>query len=277
MTNSISKTILSVYSKLFSIKNSRYVNRFVLTEVKYEKGREIISSEKEQRAHDDLKEGIENLKKMAEKYPFIKELKEIIFVEVKDLDSLKFTVEVEDSNAKITVGWDQSKKPTLVLPIYAANLKKLKEITTDGDISLDDVYRFVRGLLVPFLKSLYQADYSNLPKDKSYMQLDNFIHVEVINENNVEVEGFPGPAQATVVNVDGQWLVFDGFHGDPDLKYSMNIKQALEFVYLIKMKILKHAPSANLSELMPYLQKYNKLKDEVTVYQRKWHNVEELG
>lgn len=274
--NSISKAILSVYSKLFSLKNSRYVNRFVLVDNKYESGRQEITNPQEQKSYDDLKEGTENLTKLSEKYPFIKEINEIIFIEVKDLDSFKLTVEANNGNAKIMVGWNTSRKPTLVLPIYSANLKKLKEITSDKDISLDDVYRFVRGLLVPFLKSLYQADYSNLPKDKSYMKLDNFIHVEVLNENNVEVEGFPGPAQATVVNVDGQWLVFEGLHGDPDIKYSMNIKQALEFVYLIKLKILKHAPSANLSELTPYIQKYNKLKDEVTVYERKWHSVEEI-
>lgn len=273
----IINAILSVYAKLFSIKNSRYVNRFVLIEEKYDNGKEEISDEKEQKALDNLKEGINNLAKLKEKYPFIKEIKETIFIEVKDLNNLKFTVEAESGEANIKVGWDNSKRPTLVLPIFTANLQKLKEITADNEISLDDVYRFIRGMIVPFLKSLYQADYSNLPKDKSYMKLDNFIHVEVRNESGVEVEGFPGPAQATVVNVDGQWLVMEGLHGDPDLKYSMNIKQALEFVYLIKLKILKLAPSSDIKELLPYLEKYNKLKDEVTVYERKWHNVEELG
>ena len=101
--------------------------------------------------------------------------------------------------------------------------------------------------------------------------------MEVFNENGVEVDGFPGPAQATVVNVDGQWLIFEGFQGDPDIKYSMNIKQGLEFAYLIKVRILKRAPTVNIAELLPDLKKYNDLKEKVTVYEREWHNVEELG
>ena len=273
----MSNAILSLYSKLFSLRNSRYVNRFVLPPKKYEPGRNKIMNEKEQEALDNLKAGITNIHGMVEKYPVIKELKETIFMVVEDLDNLKFTLEVENGDANVTMGWDASKKPTMILPLYSINLGNLKKMTADNEVGLDDIYRFTRVLFIPFLKSLYQADHSNLPKDKSYMQLDNLIHVEVFNENGVEVDGFPGPAQATVVNVDGQWLIFEGFQGDPDIKYSMNIKQGLEFAYLIKVRILKRAPTVNINELLPDLKKYNDLKKKVAVYERKWHNVEELG
>ena len=272
----MSNAILSIYSKLFSIKNKRFVNRFVLSHQKYDSGRKTISNNREQEALNNLKDGIANIHKMTDKYPVIKELRETIFMVIKDLDDLKLTLEVVDGDAKVTVGWDVSNKSIMILPLYSINLKNLKEITADRDISLDDVYRFTRVLFIPFLKSLYQADYSNLPKDKSYMQLDNFIHVEVFNENGLEVDGFPGPAQATVVNVDGQWLIFEGLQGDPDIKYSMNIKQGLEFAYLIKVRILNRATTASFTELLPEIKKYNDLKNKVTVYERKWHNVKEL-
>ena len=192
---------------------------------------------------------------------------------VKDLNGLKFTIDLNNGNINIGIGWHANKKHTLVLPLYKHNIEHLKEITQKGDLTFPDIYRFIRVLFIPFLKSLYQADYSNLPKDKSYMQLDNFIHVEVVPDQNIEVEGFPGPARATVVNVDGQWLVFEGFQGDPDIKYSMNIKQALEFAYLVKVKILQHAPDTDIIHLMPVIKKYNDLKKVVQVYERKWHNI----
>lgn len=273
----MNKKLLALYSKIFSVKNSRYVNRFVSAAPIFESGRATISNEAEQKAINNLNQGIENFKKMLDKYPFIKEINETIYIIVGDLDDLKFTVDVSSGKASVEIGWNLKKKPTLVLPLHSSNLEKLNEVTADGDLSLSDAYRFIRGLFIPFLKSLYQGDYSNLPKDKSYLKLDNFIHVEVINDLGIEVDGFPGLAQATVVNVDGQWLIFEGLQGDPDIKYSMDIKQALEFAYLIRLKIAQMAPSSDMTQLMPFVKKYNELKDKVTVYERKWHNVEELN
>lgn len=276
MSKSFNNLILTLYSKLFSIKNTRYVSRFALVKEEFDPGRSKLQSKEEEKILNSLEQSRENLIKILHKYPVIKELKETIFMVVKDSNDLKFTIDINNGDITINVGWHIHKKHTLILPLYKQNIENLKEVTSKGDLFLDDIYRFVRVLFIPFLKGLYQADYSNLPKDKSYMQLDNFLHVEVIPEHNIEVEKFPGPARATVVNVDGQWLVFEGFQGDPDIKYSMNIKQALEFAYLLKVKILQHAKDTDIIHLMPVINKYNDLKKVVQVYERKWHSIEEL-
>lgn len=267
------KILLSIFAKLFSITNIRYVNRFIPVREKYSQGRTEINTPQEQEALENLKSGIENFKKMLGKYPVLKELSETLYLVIKDLDDFKFTVDIKDGDAEVTVGWDLEKTPSFVLPLYAKNLENVKDVTVDGVIDLNDAYRFIRVLFIPFLKGLYQGDYPHLPKDKSYLKLDNFIHVEVFNEAGIEVDGFPGPAQATVVNVDGQWLVFEGFQGDPDIKFSMNLKQALEFAYLIRIKLIQAPPSTNWIALKPVTDRYNKLKEEVTVYERDWHNI----
>ncbi|OGG03536.1 hypothetical protein A2W14_03045 [Candidatus Gottesmanbacteria bacterium RBG_16_37_8] len=276
MSKLFNNLILNIYSKFSSIKNTRYVRCFVLIKEEFEPGRSNLQSKEEEKIYNDLEQSKDNLVKILHEYPVIKELKETIFMVVKDLNDLKFTVDINNGDIKLSIGWHIHKKHTLILPLYKHNIEHLKEITSKGELSLDDIYRFVRVLFIPFLKGLYQADYSNLPKDKSYMQLDNFIHVEVVPEHNIEVEGFPGPARATVVNVDGQWLVFEGFQGNPDIKYSMNIKQALEFAYLLKVKILQHAKDTDIIHLMPVINKYNDLKKAVQIYERKWHSIEEL-
>lgn len=267
------KALLSIFAKIFSLANTRYVNKFIPVREKYSTGRTEIKNPQEQEALGNLEAGIANFKKVLDEYPVLKELREILYLVVKDLDDLKFTVDIKDGDAGVTVGWDLDKTPSFVLPLYAKNLENVKEVTADGVIDLNDAYRLIRVLFIPFLRGLYQGDYPHLPTDRSYLKLDNFIHVEVFNESGIEVDGFPGPARATVVNVDGQWLIFEGFQGNPDVRYSMNVNQALEFAYLIRIKLIQAPPTSSWVSLKPIIARYNELKEEVTVYERDWHTI----
>lgn len=271
----MSNTLVSVFAKLFSAVNRRYVNTFVPVKNELTQGRTTIKTQKEKSAFENLLAAGKNIEKMVDKYPVIKELHETLFIRVLDLDDFKITGILEDGKTSATVGWDLSKKPSFILPLYSINLQNVREITQDLELDLQDIYRITRVLFIPFLNGLYQGDYSHTPKDKSYLNLDNFIQVEVKNDQGIEVEGFPGPARATVLNVDGQWLIFEGFYGDPDLRYSMDIKQALEFAYLVRVKLIQADPNSSWSDLKPTVDRYNQLKKEVTSYERSWHTVEE--
>jgi hypothetical protein len=262
---------LNIFSKFFAVTNYRYVNRFVAVKEPEVEGNNKPHNKSEKDALKILQRALDNMEKIVKKYPTVQKLDENIFIHVKDLDNLKIWVKVKDGKGVITSGWPKNIKPSFSLPLYSKNLENLIEVTKDGELSQQEIYRFIRVLFIPFLKGLYRGDYSKLPKDKSYMQLDNFIQVEVKNENNVEVEGFPGPARATVLNVDGQWLIFEGFHGDPDVRYTMSVKEALEFAYLLRVKLIKESSTKNFLELKPVIDKYNKLKGKVLTYERSWH------
>ena len=269
--------IFDVLVKGYSAANKRYVNRFLAVSNPIKPGRSTVETEAEKKAYLELQESADHYKKAVEKYPIIKEIKETLCLIVKDLDDLQFIIEIADGEAHVSVRSNKDKQPTFIIPLYAKNISNLKATLADDSIDMSEVYRYIRVLFIPFLRGLYQTDYSYLPKDKSYMQLDNFIHVEVKPDTDIEVDGFPGPAQAPVVNVDGQWLIFEGFQGDPDVKYSMNVIQALEFAYLIRVKLIQADPSiGSWSKLTPIVDQYNELKKKVLVYERKWHNVEEL-
>jgi hypothetical protein len=269
----MNKAFLKIFAKVFSLGNSRYVNRFVPVEEDLVPGKNELADEKDKEAFSNLKKAVENIEKIVNVYPAIKELDEILFVYVKDLGNLRFCVTVRDGKGDIKVGWPENTKPSFTLPLYSVNLKNLVEVTRDGEISMQDAYRFTRALFIPFLHGLYRGDYTNLPEDKSYLKLDNFIQVEVKNEFGIEVDGFPGPARATVVNVDGQWLIFEGFHGDPDIRYVMSLKEALEFAYILRVKLVKEGKTKSFMELKPVIDNYNELKEKVKDYERSWHNI----
>ena len=269
----MNKIFLNILSKITATTNTRYVNRFVAVKEPEIEGKNKPENEKDMEAIKNLQQAVDSIEKIVKKYPAVRELDEDLFIYVKDLGNLKIRVKVKDGKGEISPGWPNNVKPSFTLPLYAKNLENLVDVTKDGEVSLDDAYRFIRVLFIPFLKGLYRGDYTNLPKDKSYMQLDNFIQVEVGNEFNIEVEGFPGPARATVLNVDGQWLIFEGFHGDPDVRYEMGVKEALEFAYLLRVKLIKESTTKSYFELKPVIDKYNKLKGKVKTYERSWHTI----
>ena len=265
----------NTFAKLYSKTNKRYVNTFVPIKRDLPKGKTELN-EDETEVYNTLKRAVKNIEHIAEKYPVIKEINEILYLKVLDHKDLIFTITVEDGKAEVDLGYYIEKKPSYVIPLYSHNVVRLEEVSSDDELDINEIYRITRVMFLPFLQGLYNGDYSQMPKDKSYMKLDNFIHVEVKGPEGVEVEGFEGPARATVVNVDGQWLIFEGFQGDPDIKYEMNIQQALKFAYLISVKIIGGAKKgASLQDLMGFIKAYNDLKDEVQIYERDWHTEEE--
>lgn len=271
MTDIINNLVSSTYAKF----NKRYVNRFVPVAKDLQKSDRPLS-QKGLELFELLKTTAHSLESMVGKYPVLKELDEVLCLKILDADEAVFSVVIKNGSIEVKSGYDGSFVPGYIIPMYSFNVAHLKQMTDDGDLSLSDIYRITRVLFIPFLQGLYNGDYSSLPKDKAYLQLDNFLQVEVVGPEGVVVEGFEGPARATVVNVDGQWLMFEGFQGDPDIRYEMTIDQALKFAYLISVKILGGARKGqSITELGGFVKEYNDLKAEVTKYERSWHNVEE--
>ena len=269
MPSIINNLVSTVYSKV----NNRYVNNFIPIQKVLRHGKTELG-DRDKALFEILKEIALSLEGMVSKYPVIGELDEVIHMEVRDIEDLVFTVFIKDGKFKVFIGFDGKETPSYHVPLLSDNIIHLKTITDDGDLSLEDMYRITRVLFIPFLQGLYNGDYSSMPKNKSYLQLDNFIQVEVKGPSGVVVEGFEGPAQATVVNVDGQWLMFEGFQGDPDVRYEMNMEQALKFAYLISVKIIGGAKKGlPFAKLIADVKAYNDLKKEVLKYERSWHTI----
>ncbi len=260
-------SLLKPFARAFSVFNRRYVNRFIPVVPQLTAGPVEVSVEGEQ-VIAALRQAIAQIQAMLDTYPKIAELDELIYMHIVDL-GLKLAIPIRDGDAEVSVGWDLDVRPDFVLDLYSKNIRNLAEVSRGERFDLSAVYRIIRVLFIPFLRGLYQADYDHLPEDKSYLQLDNFIQVEVVPETSVEVDGFPGPARATVVNVDHQWLVFEGWQGDPDIRYSMNVTQAVQFAYLIRVKMGRK--DLSLGDFRQIVAEYNELKKQTTVYERSWH------
>jgi hypothetical protein len=238
--NNIENTFISLLSKITHLGDDRYVKEFVRVPLDFEQGRTDLTTDQEREAFKVFQECASLFTQAAAgRYPVLKELDEVVFVNVLDLNNLHLQAIIHDGQAITSVGWDTSKRPTLIVPLYSANLRHLRDILSDQEVNKEELYRIARVLFVSFMRGLYDADYAYTPGDKRYLKLDNILHVEMLPMNGIQVEGFPGNARATVVNVNRQWLVFEGWQGTPRTLVTCDLDQALQYYYLCNVQMRK--------------------------------------
>jgi len=235
-------------SKITNLGSDRYVKSFVRVQLNLNPGRTVLTTEKEKEAFKLLQECGRLVEAAVDHYPVLKELDERIYISVRDLNDLHFTATVKDGGVKVNIGWDVSKRPTLIVPLFQFSLLHLKQILTDTKVDKKELYRIARVLFVPFMRGLYDADYLYTSGDKRYLKLDNIFHVEMLGIEGVVVDGFPGNAQATVANVNGEWIVFEGFQGTPRMKVTCKLDEALEYYYVLMVQMKKAKDMQSLKQ-----------------------------
>jgi hypothetical protein len=251
--------MISFLSGVTNFGSSRYVKSFSRKPLDLEMGRTELASAEEKEANDLVMECAKLVSVAADIYPVLKELEETIFLGVEDLNDLRFTVTLRKGNVDVRTGWDITKRPTLIVPLFKKNLLNLKQILSDKKVNKTEIYRIARVLFVSFMKGLYDADFLFTSGDKRYLKLDNNIHVELVEMPGVVVDGFPGAAKATVLNVNGEWLVFEGFQGTPKMKVTCNLDQALQYYYILMIEMKK---AKNAAQLAKAFDKYMKLRKD---------------
>ena len=191
-----------------------------------------------------------------------------MLVNIADLDNLHLTISVQNGQYSIQPGWIQPEKKTLLLSVRQFHVNRLAEIISDSQFTQSELYEIASVALVPALESLYNAEVLYFPGDKRFLELDNFMHVEVVNDFNLKDEyGNPLQAKATVMNVDGQWLVYQGHKGNPDVKYVVTVDQMLQFYYLLHYKFRVVEPG-DLMQRKGLLDEYIMLRAKTQVFNR---------
>lgn len=263
-----SKLILAVVICLVAIvtvsllqKPGRYVTEFVKVDKEYPVGRTEAVTEEEKQVLVTLDE----IGQAVQAQPWFAQADEHIFVTVEDLDNLPLTITAANGAYDIKVGWHDPEKRTLDIPLQVFHINRLAEIVEDGEFTESELFELASVGLVPVLESLYQADALYFPGDKRLLKLDNFLQVEVLNTFGLNDQyGNPLQAKATVLNVDGQWLVFPGHQGQPDVNYVVTVQQMLEYYELLQYKFGSVEPG-DLLKRKALLDEYFMLREETSL------------
>lgn len=174
---------------------------------------------------------------------------EHVFVSVLDADNLRLTVDVDGGAAVVRRGWDTSRPPTLVVPVNRQNVTNLELILKDGQLWYEELYRIIYVLALPAARAVYSIPFLRQPGDKSWIGMDDFVHIDVPPAEPVLYQGRPIRIQITVVNVDGQWLVMDGLHGDPDARFELTIDDAVRWYRFAVYDLRKVQSTAELMDV----------------------------
>ena len=205
---------------------------------------------------------------MAQKFPWFSKLQEMLLIRVVDADNAVFSVRIDKGRIDITPGWQAAAgKPTLILyDVRTGNLQRLEQKLADGELSESEMFEIGNVFLVPGLQALYNADVLYFPGDKRYLKLDNLIQVELVNKYGSRgLDGNLIEAKATVLNVDGYWLVFPGWQGQPDVRYTVDVNQMIDYYYLINYKF-REIKTSDLLGRKELFDEYMKLRQGTLTY-----------
>ncbi len=177
---------------------------------------------------------------------FMKIENEHVFLFITDRGNARYTLKVDKGKFEVVEGFDTTKVPTMVVPLRIANVENLAEIFSDGTLTYEEMYRIFYFITIPGLQAIYHNDVFFKPGDKTAFKFDDFLHIVIPPEEVVLYNGYPISIEVTVVNVDGQWLVFKGLQGDPDMTISLTLDEAaklyqLAFYEVRKLKTPKQA------------------------------------
>lgn len=201
----------------------RYVREMIYPEVPIDPGPPRESSVDD----EAIEASILRLGEVARRFDWFSHIEdEHVFVRVVDADDLRFTIDLDRGEARLTRGWDMSRPATLILPVDRRNITSMAAVMEDGHISYEELYRIVYVLAVPAARRMYSIPFLREPNDKSWIGMDDFVHVVIPPTEPVLYHDRPVRIELTIVNVDGQWLVMEGLHGDPDARFELTLEEA---------------------------------------------------
>lgn len=204
----------------------------------------------------------------------IARLEEDIFLVLSDKDFIGYTVSIHGGEIDVREGLRAGVKPTLVVTLSRKDALALPEWLAGrspdaqgrmvAGITADNLFQLVKLFLVPGIRAVYSIDALYETLDRENLGLDDLVQIEVLPPAGNESP----PARVTVVNVDGQWLFLDGWHGDPDVRIRLTVPQALE-IYQAAVYNFKKARTATDKALAS--RKFEELQRSAVIYTRADH------
>lgn len=224
----------------------RYVSEMVFPDVP-------IGSEEPREwsaADEELAESLRRSAEFAKQFSWFAKIEdEHVFVTVVDQGNLRLTVDIDAGAARVSQGWDASRQPTVVVPITRQNILNLEQILSNGRLTYEELYRIVYVLALPAARAMYSIPLLRERGDKSWIGMDDFVQIEIPPTEEVLYDGRAIRIEMTIVNVDGQWLVMDGLHGDPDARFTLTIDDAVQWYRFSVYDVRKARGTRELVEL----------------------------
>jgi hypothetical protein len=165
---------------------------------------------------------------------------------------------------RFSTGTDPAVVPQFVVPLRKRNCDALVKMVEDGRIDEEESYRVHHVTFVPVLRAMFQLDPLYNEMVAKQLALPRLIHMTLKNDKGYVYDNNKRGALATAVNVNGQWLVFEGQYGDPDMKTEATLQQVVELTGLMFEPI----DLQNRDVAIAQLEKLKAFLARITVFRR---------
>jgi hypothetical protein len=196
---------------------------------------------------------LEQLAKKRSAVEWFKGLFTQVHLEITDTGE-KFTILHHGDRAEVESGF-HSRKPNFVIPLTSESVEGLVHAFSDDTIDAQEQYRIVKFMLKPCLRAALQMPVLNNPTLNAIVKVDNHWQEALLDPQGQIDE------PVTIIYVNKQWLVIDGFHGKPKRRLLMTPDQLLDF----QRRVLAADASGKLSEWTKLARWYVKWREDMTV------------
>ena len=208
---------------------------------------------------------LKSAEQRARKSEFMKNISERIYLLVDN--KVAFTVTINGQDVEVSIGKREGVSPTLIMPFTASIAKNVNDVLADFKLDQAEIFNVCHVVFMPCLKRMYSMPY--LFETKMFKgKLDNYFQFVIKNPEGFTYHGSDVTMSATVVNVDGMFLVVQGLIGDPDIRLELTLDQAIELYRYIAYDALKEQ---SIGEKLILSKKYSTLVNDCIVYEREWH------
>lgn len=197
-----------------------------------------------------------------------KRINENILIIITDLGNYPIIAWVNNGIVTFSKGTDANIAPTAIFKVTWVVLDWLQQFFSDTILDAQEQYKIADVVMWPMIERLYRLSRFYKVSNMSSFGFDDFIQLEITGANNITRAGTPIELKYTIVNVDGQWIVNRGFIGDPDLRFSITLEEALSLYQTIVMDLEN---SKDKLEAMSYAKKSFEILKRNIIYTRDDH------
>lgn len=164
-------------------------------------------------------------------------LNEVIYIFVEDLANAWYTAKVVNWEIYLLNEIDNSSTPTMTFKINKEDIDWIEYFLQDDVLDEEESLKIADVLMVWIVENLYRQEKFYKASDMSMFKFDDFMQFEIKNDKEILRAWKLLDLKVSILNVDWQWIVKKWFYWDPDIRFSITMKEALDFYKIVSTEL----------------------------------------
>ncbi|MFO0763251.1 MAG: hypothetical protein U0518_00065 [Candidatus Gracilibacteria bacterium] len=162
---------------------------------------------------------------------------ESIHLSIADLGNFPILIKVLEGKITIIETSEKDFSPSIVFRVQKADIDGLAFFLQDGKLNAEEQLKVADVILPAMTERVYRTKKLYKHGSLSAFGFDDLMQIEIKHPEGINRLSVPLSLRVTIANIDGQWIVTPGFVGDPDVRFSLSLEDALKIYQLITIDL----------------------------------------